>query len=244
MRQLFLVSSLLLGLAGAGQDSATPEKVRGRWRIGVSGSLDYCYRTMRNTSNDRNAQLLIDLLEKNEEPRFGWDAGVDVAWLSMRHWSLRSGIHVSRRGYRSVVLAQWVSVDPVSGDNSIPLTSQYHHQCTYVELPLLVEYIFGRSAFRGFGAAGLRLGYLVAAQELVENEFADRTEKISHDLRDRFRDFSLSGVAVIGAAYRFRERVHLRLAAEARYGITSITDGTVKKHLWSIGPLLGATYTL
>src|ERR1035437_1411019 len=97
---LILLCFSTLYIYGGNNQDTTARK--GKWKIGINFSPDYCYRKLDSTGINNNygdpISFIIHERDSMEIPKFGFTTGISVGYDASRVISLESGIYYSNKG--------------------------------------------------------------------------------------------------------------------------------------------------
>jgi hypothetical protein len=101
MKRLIILTAMMISFAAFGQDIEKPKASAEfkRLLIGLNISPDYCYRTLKNNDDSAIGSMIIDLRNKNEVPKIGYTAGLNICYNISRHLGIEAGVQYSNKGY-------------------------------------------------------------------------------------------------------------------------------------------------
>jgi hypothetical protein len=232
-----LVLLLVLPFFATAQGPATAEqstKPR-KWLIGVAGSLDYSYRTLKSSSD---AAWIVDGRNNLEIPKLGYTVGANVSRQISGKLRLNVGLNYANHGYRTKEREQ--IAQPMYG--IFETTKGYlAYQYNYLELPISVSYrIVRKGAFILHASAGIMPGLLLSVVNKSHLSTNDGPMRVTStkDQSD-FSRFALAPIAALGLEYALSPRSILSLTPTFRYSLTKSIDAPIEQYLWSAGLCIG-----
>lgn len=237
MRIAILSCVLTIPVTLLAQDAPDPQK---RWSVGVSGSLDVCFRQLVINSDDPYMDLLVDLRDDMEEPRTGFTAGVDITYDLSQHWVLATGLQYNDRGFadkETPLIFTDVNGSTLSEGS---MSAKVHY--TFMSVPLLIRYRAGHGKVRFEPALGVSADLYQAQYTDLELNWADgRTEeRRTHDEYSDFPTWGVSGWVELCASMPIGERFVLRAGGRGRYQLNELLDAPLSAHLFEAGFMAGA----
>lgn len=241
---LFLVTVFCCTTAIAQDPTSAPiAPAFNRILVGFAVSPDYCYRTLKSSNTDQGPATIMEQRNADEQPKFGYSAGVNVQYNFSPHWGLVVGAQYADRGYTSDRTVDYIFIDP--NDPAIPKYTNYRYDHMYVDLPVRLIFQPGRQHLRFVASLGVAGNVLLKATELRETEYEDgHVERKRDDSSYNYRSVNLSAIGSIGAVYSLAERSSLQLEPTFRYNLFSIINAPIKGYLWSGGLNLTFNYAL
>jgi len=230
---LFFCFALLFATA------LTAQTAPKRFQFGVNYSADYAFRTLKQSDNDPYTKLEFDRRNERESAKYGFTTGLNVLFALTDHLEIGAGVQYSNKGYR---------IPDLSAGSILPYYPSYDSKLifslNYLDIPLKVNYLFGKGKWRGMAGAGVvanfRLGATVKSV-IVHN--GDRSWVKGSD-EDKYGKFNLSPMLSAGVAYQLNERMHVRLEPTFRYGVLKVSDSPITMRLWDLGLNAGFYFSL
>jgi len=216
----------------------------GRWTIGLTAGAGAGYRTLSQTDNSSNSEVIIRLRNEREKPRVAYGAAVSARYRLSRRFGLDLGLGYSQLGwvYRTDI-SGYIFRDP--GDPAIPKAFVHHDIFHYAEVRIGATLSLGKGHWRSVSSLGVAPSLLIATKSRTITEFEDghstRESKISPYASENFNLFPYFST---GVAYRSGQHWEWSLQPTARYGVLRIIDAPITEHLWSVGLQLGCAYRL
>jgi len=234
--------TLFLGIISCLAVSAQMAKSN-RILVGFSFSPDYAYRTLKDNGGDDFAGQVIDSRNNAEIGKLGYTMGVDVSMSITKKLRVETGIQYSNKSYQTrkqEVYYQQPPPDPV-----MPLTARFIYNYQYVDVPLKLKLVVGKKRARFIPAAGLALNFLLNANTKGVFEYPDgKTRKQDQSSTFDFKKFNISPLISLGAEYRVKSNMYVRMEPTFRYGILKTIDRPVTEYLWNAGLNIGFYFAL
>lgn len=227
MRSILVITVLFcVGFLSA-QETTAPEKSDSKLSIGVTGSVDYCYR-IGYTDDTSGFGSFLD----SEIPYYGFTTGIALSYKINEHFSVEALPRYSMNRYRwkdilfTDVNGNIIGDGFVSFSNkfiSVPIGVQYHHSSSRLGFVggayVVPEYAMG---IWSRGHYNLPASYNV-------------NEEPTKEIVPELRSIMVSGMINAGIEYRTGK---LSLEALPQYKIGFLkqaTDVPVNRRLWSAG---------
>lgn len=247
--------TMLISLAVFGQDtlnSKTSAEFK-RLLFGVNISPDYCYRTLKGDDRSSSIALIIDMQNKNEEPKIGYTAGLNLCYNKSKHLGIELGVQYSNKGYASKKsdLTFGDIIDPRFGfvystnSSSPPTKAKYFYNHIYIDIPVRAIFSFGEKRIHFITSIGVATNILLKATttSVLEYENGD-TKQETHDQRYNFNSLNISPTISVGIDCKISNKINLRVEPTLRYGLLKIIDAPISAYLWSGGLNLTCYYVL
>jgi hypothetical protein len=182
-------------------------------------------------------KYIIDSRNQREKVGFGFDVGAKVGVRLTSFLSIESGIHYARKTYTQKITnltfgSQWNGngYDTVDNGYYIRLTDVYH----YIDIPLGLNFNFGKKKIRGIVNAGATFNVLIAKTIKSKSNIPQSTSGIRPD-RYPFSQFNLSPFLGIGFEYEINSLMSLRIMPTAQIQALKNIDTPITERLWSAG---------
>lgn len=221
--------------------AGTPES---RWSIGLSGSVDHCWRILVNGAGDEIRASIINYRDEHETGRIGWSTGADATYALGDRWFLSSGLQFSDRGFRFRSESDLIATDPLDPElSSNHVRSEFTDHYKYLSIPLLVHRAFGQGRIRFEPGLGVWGDYLMSQYSIHANDFGSgaRISRVEDKITD-YRRIGASVCADLSFSLRLNEGWSLRLGPRGRMQMTSLAAAPILGYLWEAGLLAGVRY--
>ncbi|MCW3126080.1 MAG: hypothetical protein JWO03_1738 [Bacteroidetes bacterium] len=238
MRTFLLLCALVSSpLIYASQDVVAPVIKRHRLFIGISVSPDLCYRTLSYPSSYTNYEAY-----RNEIPKCGVTAGVQLIYAFPKLIELQAGILYSDKGYQTPIGTDWASGNGHPGIFRQKWVYDFH----YLDIPLRVNFLAGKKKIRFCGGIGLTTNIFLTETSVYTEHYenGDLITKRHYTLKNKPVD--LSPLVSAGIDCRIRDRSHIRIEPTFTHNILNTADSivwpfsdkrnpSVKEYYWSVG---------
>ncbi len=210
---------------------------KGEFEIGILFSPDYDFRKLKS---DASSQAITDIRDTMETAKFGFTAGLNLAYHINKRLVMETGLLFSDRGEKT----KKVSFTNVpSGQLPIYFTYKYHY--LYLDIPLKVDYYILTGKLKLYATAGASGNvFLMQKTTLLKGNDNGNTEKTSFASNSGFNRISVSILAGLGLDYSISNIIKLQIEPMYRRSLTSIVDAPVKSFLYSAGINFGLYYNL
>jgi len=151
------------------------------------------------------------------------------------------GIQFSNKGYQANVenLTFGDLIDPRRGfvyTTLLPTKVRFIYNYYYFDIPLKINYIFGKKKIRFITSAGLATNIFIKETLSSIIDYSDGTsEKYSQQSSDENNTVNLSPFVSAGIDYKLNERNNLRIEPTFRYGVLKINNYPISDYLWNAG---------
>lgn len=223
---LFIATLFFVGFLSA-QEMAAPENSDSKINIGVTGSVEYCYR-IGYTNDTSGFGSFLD----SEIPYYGFTTGIALSYKINEHFSVEALPRYSMNRYRwkdilfTDVNGNIIGDGFISFSNkfiSVPIGVQYHHSASKLGFVcgayIVPEYAMG---IWSRGHYNLPPTYDINDEPTKEN-------------LPELRSFMLSGMVNAGLEYRLGKIVVQALPQYKIGFLKQATDVPVNRRLWSAG---------
>lgn len=224
MKKILFLFSFLFSLSGFSQSSS--EQPFKRFYLGVGGSADVCFRTLKingisNAVFEENVRYRND----NEIPKIAYSAGAQLGYMLKKRWGLELGIQYANLGYET----KWKDISSSTNPSEYKKIRYNFH---YILVPLKANVFLGERKLRFVAGAGLAAGFfLYERHTFLYTNLGDSKSNMNYI----YNPFNLFVVANVGADLKLNERLHLRVEPYYRYGLLEILNSRISAHLWNAG---------
>jgi len=257
MRHLFLIAASIISITLYGQDTLKEKSTTADFKrllIGVNVSPDYCYRSLQNNNGSSTSSNIIDLRNKNEGPKFGYTAGLNVCYNISKLLGIEAGLQYSNKGFMNSLKNSELNFgDPIAPRNGIVypnggitilIPSKFIYNYIYLDIPVRAIFSFGRRRIQFLASAGLTTNILLkATQTNIFENVNGSNKRETNDQIYNFKSLNISPLISAGIDYRISNKINLRIEPTIRYGILKIIDTPVTAHLWNAGLNISCYYT-
>lgn len=246
MKPLTLLVAIFISTMALGQDNQKPivSKEFNRILFGVNVSADYCYRTLKNNDGSEVSNELTDILNKNDQPKMGYTAGLNMCNNFSKHIGIEVGLQYSNKGYafQQSDLTFSNNIDPrygfVYNSNGSALPSQIKliYNYIYLDIPISAIFRFGEKRIQFITSIGITTNILLntTVKSVVtydDSTVKNQTNKLNYD----FNKLNISPTISAGINYKISSKMNISVAPAFRYGILKIIDAPITAYLWSAG---------
>lgn len=255
MKRLTTIAAMMISLAAFGQDTLK-SKVSTEFKrllFGVNVSPDYCYRTLKNNDGSSTSSMIIDLLNKNEEPKIGYTAGLNICYNISKHLGFEVGAQYSNKGYafKKSDLTFGDVIDPRYGfvynsnGSAGPTKVKFLYNYIYLDVPVRAIFSFGEKRIHFVTSIGITTNILLNATQtsVLEYENGD-TKHETNDQQYNFKTLDISPTVSVGVDYKISNKINLRVEPTFRYGLLKIIDTPITAYLWSGGLNITCYYAI
>ncbi|HQW12809.1 MAG TPA: outer membrane beta-barrel protein [Saprospiraceae bacterium] len=200
--------------------------------FGGSASVDYNYRSLKNTSGETAYDAVIKMRDAREEDRTGFTVGLNLGYNVNSSFGFETGLLFSQKGYNTGDIAFDF------GSDSLKYPEKYHvsHVFNYLDVPLRMNVFFGKGKLRFLGSLGVIGNFMVGQKQLLTNVYHNgATEEVDQSDAYSYKKIGFTPTASIGIDLRIKKYYYFRLEPVIRYGVTAINSGEVADRLWNAG---------
>ena len=209
----------------------------GKFEIGISFSPDYSYRTLKT---DASNQLIKDTRDTLESAKFGYSAGINVAYHFNKKLVIEAGLLFSDKGEKTKKVA---FVDVPQGQD--PIYYSYKYNYYYLDIPLKADYYILTGKLKLYVTAGVS-GNIFLIQKTTELQGHNNSDyqKTTSTFNPGFNRLNIAVIAGAGINLKMSDKLNLKLEPIYRRSITSVINAPVKTYLYSAGINIGIYYKL
>lgn len=231
------------------QDSSSV-KNPSKWQVGINGSADFCYRTLKSDGSEFANQLTASY-NNSDKPKAGYTTGISGVYNFNKTIGLQFGCLFSDKGFatKPIDLAVAAGTPPRRGfvyTNYTSVTSvQYTYHYYYLDIPLRINFFAGKRKLRFIGSAGIIANIFLKEATTAYLTYANGGHGLEkgNDVTN-YNRINLSPMVSAGMNYRLTNKISLRLESFSSYGILKITDSLVNAYLWNAGINIGCYFNL
>jgi len=230
----------ILALSFTAVAQEKPSNNFNRFQLGINFSPDACYRTLKNNNGDEFINNIITLRNDTETIKIGYSAGLNMQFNLNRFLGLGLGVHYSNKGYQ---LKKQDVVPPTSQpDPSLPEQFQFIQNFQTIDLPLGVNFTFGKNKLRFITCIGATANFLIKESQTTVLYYSDRTDKTNSANTYDYKKFNVSPFLSLGIDYKINQNMNIRIEPTFRYGIKKIIDAPITAYLFNAGLNVGYYY--
>jgi hypothetical protein len=254
MKRLIIIATMMISLVAFGQDAekTQPSNDFKRLIVGINVSPDYCFRTL-SSNGGSIAATITGLRNDQEEPKFGYTAGLNVCYNITKHFGFEMGVQYSNKGFETKE-TELTYGDPIdnrygfvfqSSGSPGPTKIKFIYNHTYLDIPIRAIYSFGEKRVHFLASVGIATNIFLNATTTSVGEYANgETKRQTRDQMYKYEAIDLSPIISIGADYRISNKINLRAEPTFRYGLLTIVDAPITANLWSAGLNITCYYAL
>jgi hypothetical protein len=216
---LLLVSILFITLSGNAQTLV--QEVPSKISIGLTQSFDFGYRI---SSADQASNWIKNSSDSIETPTLTYSSAVKLQFELNDKITLRTGILYAQKGinYKSGTLLGF---------------DRYHENFTLLEVPIQVLYKLGEKKNKPYISLGTSAGYLIKSQAFYTLE--NSTKEVKMPLSSDLSKFQVNGILGLGMSFSLDQKWTLITELAYTQALFSISNGPLKKQLFTTGINLG-----
>lgn len=230
----------------------TPTADFKRVQIGANFSPDYCFRMLKNNDGSSTSEAILKLRNSNERQKLGYSAGLNFIFNLRKKIGIEIGVQYSNKGYQTKMqdLTFASMIDPRHGfvyntSGPTPTRGKFIYNDYYLDIPLKVNFIFGKKKIRFITSAGATTNVFIkeTTTSVLEYEDGSHTRKTSSSTYD-YNQFNISPLISVGIDWKLNEKNNLRIEPTFRYGVLKIIDAPLTGYLWNAGLNIGYYFGL
>ncbi|HTA62930.1 MAG TPA: outer membrane beta-barrel protein [Bacteroidia bacterium] len=241
MKKLLAFVFIITSVFAYAQDSTKTKKVS-RFFIGINFSPDYCFRTLKNNDGSSLSSELISIYNKVETAKFGFSTGINFCYLITTHISIDLGAQYSNKGFqeKDAELTFGSAIDRRRGfvynTNNSSVTGKIVYAYNYLDIPLKVNFVFGKKKVRFISSLGLTTNLLINSKNIfIGKDNTGKSIENSSSTTSTYNRINLSPNVSCGIDYKVNNKMFFRIEPTFRYGILKMTDTPVTQYLWNAG---------
>jgi hypothetical protein len=226
---LGIISTLFICYNFAQNNSKTESNFN-KIQLGINFSPDIAFRTLLNNHNLSENESIIEQRNQYESIKFTNSTGINFVYNFKPFVGLETGIQYSNKGY-NFINKEIVAIAPQDLPEKVRFNYNYH----YIDIPLKVNFIFGKKKVRFIASTGICTNLLLLETQTNTFSYADRKERGSFKTQYDYRKFNLSPTISLGLDYKINDRMNFRIEPSFRYGVIKIIESPISAHLYSAG---------
>lgn len=241
MKKLSFFLLLFISVFAYAQDS-TKTKKASRFFIGVNFSPNYNFRTLKNNDGSDLSKTIVGIYNKIETAKFGFSSGLNLCYIFTKHISLDLGVQFSNKGFQNKEsnLTFGDMIDRRRGfvynTNNSSIKGKIVYSYNYLDIPLKVNFVFGKKKLRLISSIGLTTNLLINSKNsFVGQDSTGKSIKNSSNTTPTYNRINLSPTISCGIDYRVNDKMLFRVEPTFRYGIFKMTNTPVTQYLWNAG---------
>jgi Outer membrane protein beta-barrel domain len=240
MKRLFLLLTLFSSFAMQAQKSKSSKEPQQIF-IGVNFSPDYTNRKLKNNNGIATTGIVLNSRNDNETGKFGYTTGLNVCIHFTKLIGFETGIQYSNKGYQT----KKMDLNFGQPGPGLPTKSKHIYNYHYIDIPLKVNFTFGKGKVQFFSSAGFITNIFIKATQTNILEYADgRKDKRKESSTFDYKKIDISPMISVGFTYKINEKMHFTVEPTFRYGILKIIDAPITEYLWNAGLNMGFYYRL
>ena len=216
---LLSASVLLISLWGNAQTLV--QEVPSKISIGLTQSFDLGYRI---SSADAESTWMKNSSDSIETSTLTYSSAVKLQFDLNDKISLRTGIVYAQKGfnYKSGALVGF---------------DRYQEKYSLIEVPIQVLYKLGENKIKPYVSAGTSIGYLINSQAFYTLE--NSTKEVKMPLSSDLTKLQVNGILGLGISFSLDQKWTLVSEVNYTQALFSISNGPLKKQLFTAGINLG-----
>lgn len=237
MKKLLFFILCCMSIFVYAQDS-TKTKKASRFFIGVNFSPDYCFRTLKNTDGSAISTMIYDNDNKIQTAKFGFSSGINACYIITKHISVDLGVQYSNKGYQTAENTLIFGPPPRRGfiNTTLPTSGKIIYRYNYLDIPLKVNFVFGKKKLRLISSIGLTTNIFVSETNSFVGKYSNGSSfKNSSTSTSGHTKVNLSPTISCGIDYKINERMFFRIEPTFRYGILNTVDAPIAEYIWNTG---------
>ena len=216
---LLLVSVLFITLSGNAQTLV--QEVPSKVSIGLTQSFDFGSRI---SSADHSFTWMKNSSDSIETPTFTSSSAVKLQYNLSEKISLRTGIIYAKKGY------QYKSGSLIGFD-------RFEENYSFIEVPIQMLYKLGQKKNKPYVSLGTSAGYLIKSQAFYTLE--NSTKEVKMPLSSDLTKLQVNGILGMGMSFSLDQKWTLVSEVNYTQALFSISNGPLKKQLFTAGFNLG-----
>jgi hypothetical protein len=225
---------ILIFLFGEVRAQSTNEAQEQRFQFGVNFSPDVTYRVLNPIVGDPTSSFLVESRNEMEVPKLGVTFGVNMQFHLNRSWSIETSVHYSNMGY-SFENSDFIYKDE-EDDMLKRIYSVVNHN--FIEIPLKVNYFFGKKDKRFFVSSGIVNNVLINSNERRAEYYQNSTNHRKFYFTESLSRYNVSFLLSSGIDFKLSPTRNFRLEPTFRYALFSLSQ-TNQEQLYNIGLNIG-----
>ncbi len=218
-RILFFAS--ILQITQLAKAQALIQEVPSKVSIGLTQSFDFGSRL---SSADPSFTWMKNSSDSIETPTFTASSAVKLQYNLSEKISLRTGIIYAKKGY------QYKS-------GSLAGFDHYQENYALIEVPIQVLYKLGQKKNKPYVSLGTSAGYLIKSQAFYTLE--NSTKEVKMPLSSDLTKLQVNGILGLGMSFSLDQKWTLVSEVNYTQALFSISNGPLKKQLFTAGINLG-----
>ncbi len=229
-----IVALTLFHLSCSGQNIPNqPEQLKSSgFQLGFHFSPDVCYRSLQNNNGSQMSDNIIEQRNENEIFKLGYTLGGSASLQCNNHVTLEFGINYSNKGYQTrMQVLYYFQYDPATPQK---MKSIYNYH--YVEVPLKVNFIFGKKKLRFISSLGIIPNFFLGETTKSVFVYANAGKESSTSPENfGYKRLNISPFIGLGIDYKINDKMNVRIQPSFSYGILKIIDAPVTGYLYNGG---------
>jgi len=242
---LLLLTFIVINVYGQVQQTEN-QSVFNRIQISVNFSPDLNYRTLKNNDGSLSSETLIKVRNENETVKPGYTVGLNFIYNFNKNIGIETGIQYSNKGYQTkmqdyipgdIIDPKYGFIDSSNPPGNMPTQLRTIYNDYYIDIPLKVNFIFGKRKIRIITATGITANLFVKETftrifNYVDGTTSRKTYNLSYY---DYKTLNISPFISVGIDYKINNRMNLRIEPTFRYGLLKIIEQPVTAYLWNAG---------
>jgi opacity protein-like surface antigen len=216
-----LLSASVLFITLFGNAQTLVQEVPSKISIGLTQSFDLGYRI---SSADAASTWMKNISDSIETPTLTYSSAVKLQFDLNEKISLRTGIVYAQKGfkYKSGSLAGF---------------DQFKEKYSLIEVPIQVLYKLGENKIKPYVSIGTSIGYLINSQAFYTLE--NSTKEVKMPLSSDLTKLQVNGILGMGMSFSLDQKWTLITELKYTQALYSISNGPLKKQLFTTGINIG-----
>ena len=235
MKKIIAFLFILISAYTYAQDTTKVKtKKTKRFFVGVNFAPEISYRTIHNNGGNSD-NWLVKFRDSIEIPKFGFTTGINFDYIVSKHISIEAGIQYSNKGYQTKESAL-VFDNPRGGGYNIPISGKFIYTYNYLDIPLKVNFAFGKKKTQFITSVGLTTNILLKATNTFVGKYSNGTPiGNSSNITDEYNRINLSPTISCGIQYNLSNKLFFKIEPTFRYGVLKMADAPITQYIWNAG---------
>lgn len=226
MKSIFSFLITIISISSFAQDSIKIDTNQyKKHQFGITYSPDLNFRFLHA---DANSLWVKEIADSLEVPKFGYTTGINYTFKISKKTGLSTGVILMDQGEKT--------------KSNIDLqTINYTNHFYFISVPARLDYTFITRKVDVYATLGISGNFFINHKTVMSVE--GKKDPIQFNNHSNIEKFVLGGMAGIGMNAKLSKNWLFKTEVLYRQTIQSISNSSVKKWLYSVGPNIGVSYS-
>ena len=226
MKKTLVILFTFISLVSIAQETTSLDTTRlNKFQLGLTFSPDFNFRYLKA---DDNTEWISKIADSMEVPKYGYTTGFNFSYVLSNKIKLGTGIIFADHGEKT--------------KSTIELqTLNYTNHYYFLSVPVRLDYTLISKKIDVYATLGVSGNFFINHKTVMFEDGKKDPIQFTND--SDLQKFTIGGLDGIGMSAKLSTNWLFKTEVIYRQTIQSVSNGPVKKWLYSVGPNIGLYYS-